>query len=83
MTRRRKRKLKSMIAEIIANLLIFAISWITGIIVINIGSSIVVALHITYEQFREAMIVISLIGTVTAVIILLRKNERSEKNGRK
>lgn len=73
MTRTRKRKIKSMIAEIIANLLIFAISWIAGIIVINIGSSIVVALHITYEQFRQTMIVISIVVAIIAVIKLLKE----------
>lgn len=78
MTLTHRRKIKSIIAELIANLLIFAISWIIGIIVINIGSSIVVALHITYEQFRQAMIVISIVGAIIAVIKLLREPERSE-----
>lgn len=73
MTLTRRRKIKSIIAEIIADLLIFAILWIIGIIVINIGSSIVVALHLTYEQFRQAMIVISIVGAIIAVIKVLRE----------
>ena len=73
MTLKHRRKLKNIIAEIIANLLIFALLWIIGIIVINIGSSIVVALHITYEQFRQAMTVISIVGALIAVIKLLRE----------
>ena len=79
MTKTRKRKIKSIIADIIANLLIFAILWIIGIIVINIGSSIVVALHITYEQFRQAMIVISSVGAIIAVIKVLREPRKEQK----
>lgn len=73
MNRTRKHKIKSIIAEIIANLLIFAILWIIGLIVINIGSSIVVALHITYEQFRQAMIVICIVISIIAVIKVLKE----------
>ncbi len=82
MTRTHRRKPKNIIAEIIANLLIAIAILIKCLIPATILILIIVSLHITYEQFRQAMIAISLIGTVTAVIILLRKNERGEKNGR-
>ena len=81
MTLTRKRKLKNMIAEIIADTLMMIAIFIKCLIPVTILILIIIGLHITYEQFRQAMIAISLIGTVTAVIILLRKNERSEKNG--
>ena len=80
MTRTRKRKIKNIIAEIIANLLIMIAIFIKCLIPVTILILIIVALHLTYEQFREAMIAISLIGTVTAVTILLKKNERGEKD---
>lgn len=77
MTRTHRRKLKNIIAEIIANLLIAIATATIGLILIKIASLIVV--HLTYEQFRQGMIVISFIGTMVAVIILLRKNERGEE----
>lgn len=80
MTKTLKRKIKSIIAEIIANLLIMIAIFIKCLIPATILILIVVSTHITYEQFRQAMIAISLIGTVTAVIILFRKNERGEKD---
>ena len=83
MTRTHKRKIKSIIAEIIANLLIMIAIFIKCLIPATILILIIVALHITYEQFRQAMTVISIVGALIAVIILIRKNERGEKNGRK
>ena len=80
MTKTHRRKLKNIIAEIIADLLIMIAIFIKCLIPVTILILIIVSAHITYEQFRQAMIVISFIGTVTAVIILLRKNERSEKD---
>ena len=81
MTLKHRRKLKSIIAEIIANLLIMIAIFIKCLIPATILILIIVSAHITYEQFRQAMIVISAIGTVIAVIILLRKNERGEEDG--
>lgn len=81
MTKTRKRKLKSIIAEIIANLLIMIVIFIKCLIPVTILILIIVPLHITYEQFRQAMIVISFIGAVMAVIKLLREPEGGEKSG--
>ena len=81
MTKTHRRKLKNIIAEIIANLLIMIAILIKCLIPATILILIIVSAHITYEQFRQAIIVISFVGTMVAVIILLRKNERSEKNG--
>lgn len=81
MTKTHRRKLKNIIAEIIADTLMMIAIFIKCLISVTILILIIVGLHITYEQFRQAMIAISLIGTVTAVIILLRKNERGEKDG--
>lgn len=76
MTRRRKRKLKSMIAETIACILIAIATAVICLMLIKVASLIVV--HLTYEQFRQAMIVISIVGALIAEIILLREPKRSE-----
>ncbi len=81
MIRTHRRKLKSIIADIIANLLIMIAIFIIGLIVINLGTSIIVALHITYEQFRHAMIVICIVIAIIAVIKVLREPEGGEKDG--
>lgn len=73
MTLTQKRKIKNFIATIIADLLIAITTLTIGIIVIKIGSLIAMATHITYEQFRQAMIVISVVGALIAVIKLLKE----------
>ncbi len=81
MTKTHKRKLKNIIAEIIANLLIMIAIFIKCLIPVTILILIIVSTHLTYEQFRQAMIVISSVGAIIAVIILLREPERSDKDG--
>lgn len=81
MTLTQKRKLKNIIAETIACTLIAIATAVIGLVLIKLASLIVV--HLTYEQFRQGMVVICIVISIIAVIILLRKNERSEKNGRK
>ena len=38
----------------------------------------VVSTNLTYEEFRQAMAIISISGAIIAVIKLLRENERGE-----
>lgn len=59
MTKTHRRKLKNIIAEIIANLLIMIAILIKCLIPATILILIIVSAHITYEQFRQAIIVIS------------------------
>lgn len=81
MLKTRKRKIKSIIAEIIANLLIMIAIFIKCLIPATILILIIVSAHITYEQFRQAMIVVSFVGTMIAVIKVLREPEGGGKNG--
>ncbi len=81
MTLKHKRKLKSIIAEIIANLLIAIAILIKCLIPATILILIIVMTHLTYEQFRQAMIVVSFVGTMIAVIKVLREPEGGGKNG--
>lgn len=73
MLRTQKRKIKSIIAEIIANLLIMIAIFIKCLIPATILILIIVSTHLTYEQFRQAMTVISIVGALIAVIKLLRE----------
>ena len=77
MLRTRKRKLKNIIAEIIANLLIMIVIFIKCLIPVTILILIIVSTHLTYEQFRQAMIVISITGALVAVIKLLREPRKT------
>ena len=81
MTRTHRRKPKNIIAEIIADTLMMIAIFIKCLIPATILILIIVSLHITYEQFRQAMIVISFIGTMVAVIKVLREPEGGGKNG--
>ena len=81
MLRTHRRKIKSIIAETIACTLIAIATAVIGLVLIKLASLIVVSTNLTYEEFIQAMIVISITGALVAVIKLLRENERSEKNG--
>ncbi len=81
MTLKCKRKIKSMIAEIIACTLIAIATSVIGLVLIKLASLVVV--HLTYEEFRQAMTIISVVGALIAVIKLFKEPERGEKNGRK
>ncbi len=79
MLKTRKRKIKSIIAEIIANLLIMIAILIKCLIPATILILIIVGLHITYEQFRQAMIVVSILGALIAVIKVFREPRKEQK----
>ena len=81
MTLKCKRKIKSMIAEIIACTLIAIATAVIGLVLIKLASLIVT--HITYEQFRQAMIVICIVISIIELVslFLLQYGEiRSIKN---
>lgn len=73
MTRTHRRKLKNIIAEIIADTLMMIAIFIKCLIPATILILIIVSLHITYEQFRQAMIVICIVISIIAVIKVLRE----------
>lgn len=81
MLRTHRRKLKNIIAEIIADTLMMIAIFIKCLIPVTILILIIVALHITYEQFRQAMIVICIVIAIIAVIKVLREPEGGGKNG--
>lgn len=76
MTLKQKRKIKSMIAEIIVCTLIAIATAVIGLVLIKLASLVVV--HLTYEEFRQAMAIISIVGAIIAVMKLLREPERGE-----
>ncbi len=78
MTKTRKRKIKSIIATIIADTLIMIVIFIKCLIPVTILILTVVSTNLTYEEFRQAMAIISISGAIIAVIKLLRENERGE-----
>ena len=71
MTLKQKRKIKSMIAEIIACTLIAIATADICVILIKIASLIVV--HLTYEQFKRGTVAICIVVAIIAVMKLLRE----------
>ncbi len=81
MTKTRRRKLKSIIAELIACTLIAIAIFIKLLVPVTILILIIVSTHLTYEEFIQGTIVISITGALVAAIRLLSEPERSDKNG--
>lgn len=71
MTKTHRRKIKSIIAEIIACTLISIATAVIGLVLIKLASLVVV--HLTYEEFRQGMIVICIVVAIIAVIKVLRE----------
>ncbi len=73
MTKTRRRKIKSIIAETIACTLIAIATAVIGLVLIKLAILTVVSTNLTYEEFRQAMAVIGITGAIIAVIKLLRE----------
>ena len=73
MNKTRKRKIKSIIAETIACTLIAIATAVIGLVLIKLAILTVVSTNLTYEEFIQAMAIISIVGAIIAVIKLLRK----------
>ncbi len=70
---KRKRKIKSMIAEIIACALIAIATAVIGLVLIKLAILTVVSTNLTYEEFIQTMAIISIVGAIIAVMKLLRE----------
>ena len=73
MLRTHRRKIKSIIAETIACTLIAIAIAVIGLVLIKLAILTVVSTNLTYEEFIQAMAIISIVGALIAVIKLLRE----------